>query len=67
MNVKQLIRELSKLPEDAEVIVIEPGDISPDGEDYFSEIQRVSFRKHVGASYAVGRDNVVALRLKNWF
>ena len=67
MKVSQLIDKLSKLPQDAEVIVTEPGDISPNGDEYYSEIKRVSFRKRVGESYAVQRENVVVLRLKSWF
>ena len=67
MKVRQLIDQLSKLPGDAEVIVIEPGGISPDNGEYYSEISRVEFRKRVGESYAVHRENVVALRLKSWF
>jgi len=67
MKVNQLIGQLSKLPQDAEVIVTEPGDISPNGDEYYSEIKRVSFRKRVGESYAVQRENVVGLRLKSWF
>ena len=67
MKVRQLIDQLSKLPGDAEVIVIEPGKISPDGDDYYSEIKRVGFRKSVGEPYATQRENVVVLRLKSWF
>ena len=67
MKVNQLINQLSMLPQDAEVIVIERGGISPDGDDYYSEISRVGFRKRVGESYAVRRENAVVLCLKSWF
>ena len=67
LTVAKLIDQLSKLPRDAEVIVIEPGNISPDGDKYYSEIKRVSFHKRAGESYAVQRENVVVLRLKSWF
>ncbi len=67
LTVAKLIDQLSKLPQDAEVIVVKPSDISPDNGEYYSAIKRVSFRKHIGESYALHRENVVALRLKSWF
>ena len=73
LTVAKLIDQLSKLPQEAEVIVIEPGDISTDGNDYYSEISRVGFRKRLmwrqseDQEPEVKREKVVALRLKSWF
>lgn len=73
ITVEKLIEQLSKLPQDAEVIVIEPADISPDGDDCYSEITRVGFRKRFAWRQGeddepeVKRENVVALRLEDWF